>query len=177
MVLGVWRPVILHIREPAPDHPPSRFRPPHRISLRLAARLLRLPLQGGVIPALQTGNILYTLDREQGSHLAKGSGKEPFAGLKITPPWRGSRRDQGSARRRAGGGEGNQRDRQADDRDQGAARGRAGGGGDAPVSEACPGARLIGGHVDLQGELAVGVSLVLAQGRRIGAHLDPVSGG
>ena len=45
-----------------------------------------------MIPAVQTGNILYTLDREQGSHLAKGSGKEPFAGLKITPPWRGSRR-------------------------------------------------------------------------------------
>ena len=37
--------------------------------------------------------------------------------------------------------------------------------------------RLIGGHVDLEGELAVGVSLVLPQGRGIGAHLDPVSGG
>ena len=46
--LAVWRPS------------------PHRISLRLAARLLRLPLKGGVIPALETENILYTLDREHG---------------------------------------------------------------------------------------------------------------
>ena len=37
---------------------------PHRISLRLAARLLRLPLKGGVIRE-QTGNILYTINREQ----------------------------------------------------------------------------------------------------------------
>ena len=38
--------------------------PPHRISLRLPARLLRLPLNGGVIRA-QTGNILYTINQER----------------------------------------------------------------------------------------------------------------
>ena len=52
----------------------------------------------------QTTNILYTINRKQGLHPAKQWGKEPCAGLKITPPWRGSRRDQGEARGRAGGG-------------------------------------------------------------------------
>ena len=63
---GTWRG-----RAPQPDGPAST---PHRISHRLAARL-RLPLQGGVIPALLTGNVVYTLDREHVLHPAKESGK------------------------------------------------------------------------------------------------------
>ena len=62
---------------------------PHRISLRLAARLLRLPLQGGVILALQTGDVVYTLGREHDLHHAKESGKEPCAGLKNHSPLEG----------------------------------------------------------------------------------------
>ena len=31
---------------------------------------------------MQTGNILYTINREQGLHLAEESSKQPFAGLK-----------------------------------------------------------------------------------------------
>ena len=77
---------------------------PHRISLRLAARLLRLPLMGGVIPAVRTGKVVHTLDREHGLHPAKELGKEPCAGLKHHSPLRGSRREQGGARSRAGGG-------------------------------------------------------------------------
>ena len=80
LVSGVWCLVIPGIRRPAPDHRPSRLpvqQPlvlfilcilcidvncegifdlrrragaPHRISLRLPARLLRLPLQGGASP-------------------------------------------------------------------------------------------------------------------------------
>ena len=50
-----------HGRASQPDAPAST---PHRISLRLAARLLRLPLKGGVI-RVQTGNILYTINRER----------------------------------------------------------------------------------------------------------------
>ena len=46
----------------------SRALPPHRISPRHPARLLRLPLKGGVILALQTANIVYTLDREHDLH-------------------------------------------------------------------------------------------------------------
>ena len=46
----------------------------------------------------------HTLDREHGLHLATVSGKELGAGLEITPPLRGSRRE-GGARRRAGGGQ------------------------------------------------------------------------
>ena len=53
---------------------------PHRISLRLTARLLRLPLKGRVILA----------------RLVQAS--------RITPPLRGSRRE-GGARSRAGGGQ------------------------------------------------------------------------
>ena len=45
----------------------------------------------------------HTLDREHGLHLATVSGKELGAGLEITPPLRGSRRE-GGARSRAGGG-------------------------------------------------------------------------
>ena len=63
--------------------------PPHRISLRLVARLLRLPLQGGVIPAVLTDDIIYTLDREHGLHPAQESGKEPCAGLKNHSPLEG----------------------------------------------------------------------------------------
>ena len=37
----------------------------------------------------QTTNILDTINRKQGLHPAKQWGKEPCAGLKITPPWRG----------------------------------------------------------------------------------------
>ena len=96
--------------------------PPHRISLRLAARLLRLPLEGGVIPAVQTGDVVYTLDREHGLHHAKESGKKPCAGLKHHSPlegesargrspqssrWGGTRRpvsdDQRHYRRQGGG--------------------------------------------------------------------------
>ncbi len=57
------------------------WRPPHRISHRLAARLLRLPLEGGVIPAVQTGDVVYTLDREHGLHRAKRGG-----GYWLAPP-------------------------------------------------------------------------------------------
>ena len=46
----------------------------------------------------------HTLDREHGLHRAKESGKKLGSALKITPPLRGSRRDQGRARSRAGGG-------------------------------------------------------------------------
>ena len=46
----------------------------------------------------------HTLDREHGLHLATVSGKELGAGLEITPPLRGSRRE-GGARSRAGGGQ------------------------------------------------------------------------
>ena len=53
---------------------------PHRISLRLPARLLRLPLKGGVIP------------------------EACIRSSSITPPLRGSRRE-GGARSRAGGGQ------------------------------------------------------------------------
>ena len=60
--------------------------PPHRISLRLTARLLRLPLEGGVIPAVLTDDVVYTLDREHGLHHAKESGKKPCAGLKNHSP-------------------------------------------------------------------------------------------
>ncbi len=63
--------------------------PPHRISLRLAARLLRLPLEGGVIPAVLTDDVVYTLDREHGLHPAKESGKKPCAGLEDHSPLEG----------------------------------------------------------------------------------------
>ena len=66
--------------------PGQRFRPCQRLRTRV-----------------QTGNILYTINRKHGLHLAKISGKEPGSPLKITPPWRGSRRDRGGARGRAGG--------------------------------------------------------------------------
>ena len=46
----------------------------------------------------------HTLDREHGLHPAKESGKKPCAGLKNHSPLGGSRRDQGEARSRAGGG-------------------------------------------------------------------------
>ena len=39
--------------------------PAHRISLRLAARLLRLPPRGGSDNGVQTGNILYTVVQER----------------------------------------------------------------------------------------------------------------
>ena len=38
---------------------------------------------------MQTGNILYTINREQGLHLAKESSKQPFAGLKNHSPLEG----------------------------------------------------------------------------------------
>ena len=62
---------------------------PHRISLRLTARLLRLPLEGGVIPAVLTDDVVYTLDREHGLHPAKESGKKPCAGLEDHSPLEG----------------------------------------------------------------------------------------
>ena len=61
--------------------------PPHQPSP--AARLLRLPLEGGVIPAVLTDDILDTLDREHGLHRAKESGKKLFAGLKNHSPLEG----------------------------------------------------------------------------------------
>ena len=51
--------------------------------------LLRLPLKGGVIPALRTGDVVYTLDREHGLHPAKESGKKPCAGLEDHSPLEG----------------------------------------------------------------------------------------
>ena len=47
----------------------------------------------------------HTVNREHGLHPAKESGKEPCADLKYHSPLRGSRRDQGGARSRAGGGQ------------------------------------------------------------------------
>ena len=67
--------------------PGQRFRPCQRLRTRV-----------------QTGNILYTINRKHGLHFAKISGKELGSPLKITPPWRRSRRDRGGARGRAGGG-------------------------------------------------------------------------
>ena len=61
--------------------------PPHQPSP--AARLLRLPLEGGVIPAVLTGDVVYTLDREHGLHPAKESGKKPCAGLEDHSPLEG----------------------------------------------------------------------------------------
>ena len=52
-------------------------RPPHRISLRLVARLLCKP------------NMVYTINRKHGLHLAEESGKKPFAGLKNHSPLEG----------------------------------------------------------------------------------------
>ena len=72
--------------------PPST---PHRISLRLAARLLRLPLKGGVI-RVQTENMVYIMPGNRARSLVQAS--------RITPPLRGSRRE-GGARSRAGGGQ------------------------------------------------------------------------
>ena len=46
-----------------------------------------LPLEGGVIPAVRTGDVVYTLDREHGLHPAKQSGKKP--GLKDHSPLEG----------------------------------------------------------------------------------------
>ena len=63
--------------------------PPHRISLRLPARLLRLPPKGGVIPEVRTGDVVHTLDREHGLHLATESAKKPCAGLKNHSPLEG----------------------------------------------------------------------------------------
>ena len=63
---------------------------------------ITFPPQGGSDPAVQTGNIL--LNREHGLHLAKVS-RGGLATPQITPPLRGSRRDQGAARSRAGGGQ------------------------------------------------------------------------
>ena len=68
---------------------------PHRISLRLAARLLRLPLKGGVI-RVQTENMVYIMPGNRARSLVQAS--------RITPPLRGSRRE-GGARSRAGGGQ------------------------------------------------------------------------
>ncbi len=69
--------------------------PPHRISLRLPARLLRLPLKGGVIPEVRTGDVVHTLDREHGLRRAKESGKEHCAGLKNHSPLEGESARQG----------------------------------------------------------------------------------
>ena len=79
--------------EPPPPHQPSP-----------GGSASATPPQGGSDPEEQTGNILYTINREHGLHLAKVSGKEDCAGLNITPPLRGSRRE-GGARSRAGGGQ------------------------------------------------------------------------
>ena len=62
---------------------------PHRISLRLPARLLRLPLKGGVIIELQTGNMVYTLDPEHALHRSQESGNKPYASLKYHSPLEG----------------------------------------------------------------------------------------
>ena len=59
---------------------PRRPPPPPRISLRLAARLLRLPLKGGVI-GVQTGNRVYTLPGDRARRLVQAS--------TSLPPWGG----------------------------------------------------------------------------------------
>ena len=59
---------------------------PHRISHRHSARLLRLPLKGGVISWLQSGNVVYKLDRKHGLHPAQESGNKPHASLSYHSP-------------------------------------------------------------------------------------------
>ena len=126
-------------RQPAP--------PPHRISLRLAARLLRLPLKGGVIglgarasrphpvplvapdpqcdfagshhggsnrngqaegdPRRRPGSTQVGEMAEAVPGFVRAGRPRSQEGIipRITPPLRGSRRDQGGARSRAGGGQ------------------------------------------------------------------------
>ena len=91
---------------------------PHRRSLRHSARLLRLPLKGGVIegrsptrergrparnliPGWRRWSVNATL--QAGSHPAARTSKELFAGLKYHSPLEGESA-KGEARLRAGGG-------------------------------------------------------------------------
>ena len=66
--------------------PGQRFRPCQRLRTRV-----------------QTGNILYTINRNMVYTLPRYRARS-LVHPKITPPWRGSRRDRGGARGRAGGG-------------------------------------------------------------------------
>ena len=87
------------------SNPAAPANTPHRISHRHPARLLRLPLKGGVI-SLQSGNVLYKLDREHGLHPAQESSNTPHAGLSYHSPLEGESVRQGRARSRTGGGDG-----------------------------------------------------------------------
>ena len=72
---------------------------PHRISLRLTARLLRLPLKGGVISEFfEVGLVDWRRDHLLGASSALSAAQH------HSPPLRGSRQDKGEARSRAGGG-------------------------------------------------------------------------
>ena len=68
---------------------------PHRCRRRRTAWRHRLPLKGGVIGGESCSRKLCL------RHYTNRNGSEP---QKITPPLRGSRRNKGEARRRAGGG-------------------------------------------------------------------------
>ncbi len=60
------------------------------------ARILNLPTRRPRLRAgVQTRNILFTINREQGLHLATLSGKEPCAGLKNHSPLEGESARQG----------------------------------------------------------------------------------
>ncbi len=83
---GTWRG-----RTTPPESPATA---PHRISLRHTARLLRLPLKGGVIPGT---------NRERRLHFRPGTwftparetGKTPHASLKYHSPLEGESERQG----------------------------------------------------------------------------------
>ena len=66
------------------SNPAAQANTPHRISHRHPARLLR-PLKGGVI-SLQSGNVVYKLDREHGLHRAQESGNTSHASLNYHSP-------------------------------------------------------------------------------------------
>ena len=100
----------------SPSPKPTRTTP-HRCRRRLAACRHRLPLKGGVIGGQggrERGNNRHRLPLKGGviggescsrklclRHYTNRNGSKP---QKITPPLRGSRRNKGEARRRAGGG-------------------------------------------------------------------------
>ena len=84
----------------------ARRPPPHRISLRLPARLLRLPLKGGVIPkaCIRSSSITPPLrgSRREGGARSTRRPVEPEGGKRGVPS---SRRGANAASRRAGGGQ------------------------------------------------------------------------
>ena len=78
----------------SPSPRPTRTTP-HRCRRRRTACRHRLPLKGGVIGGESCSRKLCL------RHYTNRNGSKP---QKITPPLRGSRRNKGEARRRAGGG-------------------------------------------------------------------------